>query len=387
MDIKVVFLKHKRVRVLHGVVRLNPSDGGPARSIPALASATAAADAEVIVCCQHRPEIELAEFPGVNFQTGDIGRLAAEFRPHIIHDHGIWLRSNHRAVRAARRHGARLVISPRGMLQKWCLKHHRYKKLIAWHLYQARDLSMADALHATSDGEAASLKAIGFNRPIIRLPNGVTLPRTVPSNSPRTGVHRLVFVSRIHPVKGLINLIHAWADLRPPNWQLDIFGPSEIGHREKIEELISLRGLRGSVNVDGALDNPAKWNQLMSADAVVLPSFSENFGIVVAESLSAGTPVLTTTGTPWKGLTDNQCGWWVSPDIAGIKHGLKEVFATPRSTLQAMGRRGREWVQRDFLWSGIGEQMLDAYEWLLNPGARPDCVDHQQTKADEQRAA
>ena len=103
-------------------------------------------------------------------------------------------------------------------------------------------------------------------------------------------------------------------------------------------------------------------------------SHTENFGASVVEALSVGTPVLTTKGTPWRGVVENRCGWWVENSVEQIAETLKQIVAMPQSELLEMGVRGREWMCRDFSWDAVGVKMKVAYEWLVKGEDRPDYV-------------
>jgi len=128
-------------RILHCVSSLNAADGGPARSVPALAHAQAQCGADVTLWSAHTPTIDLTSFEGVTFVHGELpAALPVGWMPDLIHDHGLWLPSNHASARFGRHNRIPRVISPRGMLQPWCLNHRRWKKRLAWRLYQHRDL-------------------------------------------------------------------------------------------------------------------------------------------------------------------------------------------------------------------------------------------------------
>lgn len=344
------------MNVVHTVASIDPRHGGPSRSVPALVRALA------------------ADGVGARLNvTNRDGRLSAPVGADIVHDHGLWLPGNHAAARAARSSGIPLVVSVRGMLEPWALAHRRWKKRAAWMLYQRADLSGAAVIHATSEAEAESVRLAGVRAPVAVVPNGVEVLDPLPERAPGD-VRRALFLSRIHPVKGLPLLIEAWARVQPVGWELIIAGSDEGGHRAHVETLVSTSGLADAVSFAGPISDADKWTLYRTADLFVLPTHSENFGLVIAESLGAGVPVLTTTGAPWCLLETEGCGWWTDPTVDGIATALTSATGLPSEVLDAMGERGRTVVARDFGWPGVAAQMHDLYRWLLGSGQRPDTV-------------
>ena len=356
------------LKVLHCIHSLNANDGGPARSVPALADAEATNGAEVRVWSRQTPTIDLEEYRSAQFVTGDLhGLMSANWTPDLIHDHGVWLPSNHLSAKLARHNHVPRVVSPRGMLEPWCLQHHRYRKHFAWKLYQRRDLQSCTALHATSEEEAAQFRRLGLKQRIILFPNGVSLPGLHDPQPLETRSMRreIVFLSRIHPKKGLLNLIEAWKRVARNEWLLRIVGSDESGHRREIEAAITQNALADTVVVNDPVYSHKKWDLLHNADLVILPSFSENFGIVVAEALAVGTPVITTTGTPWENVLTERCGWYVEPNVQSLSVALQDAMDKSQCELKDMGERGGRWMRREYAWGDIGKNMLGAYEWLL----------------------
>ena len=148
--------------------------------------------------------------------AGKLRQVVRSFRPDIVHDNGIWLPHNHSLARLAAHYNLPRVVSVRGMLEPWALAHKRVKKKLAWLAYQKRDLNRAAALHATADSEAEVIANLGLLPRVVVLPNGVDIPAVAASHSrapdqPRTAL----FLSRIHPKKGLDRLIDAWNAVRP----------------------------------------------------------------------------------------------------------------------------------------------------------------------------
>jgi glycosyltransferase involved in cell wall biosynthesis len=161
-------------------------------------------------------------------------------------------------------------------------------------------------------------------------------------------------------------LVEAWGRLRPEGWVLNIAGPDEDGHRAKIEGLVRSYGLTDQVHFLGPVDPIRKASIFATADLLVLPTHSENFGMVVAEGLAHGLPVLTTRGTPWSKLEKYRCGWWVDATAEGIASGLRQAFACEQGELRAMGARGRDLVADELKWSKIAEQFISVYARLTS---------------------
>lgn len=364
--------------VLHTIASLDPASGGPARSVPQLLLALKAAGFDVALWVASAPreewisKLKRAGIPVCFTNDPDPSGVA------LIHDHGLWLPSNHRIERFATRHGIPRVVSPRGMLEPWALNHRKWKKRLAWWLYQRSDLRRAVALHATAPSEEAQFRKLGLKMPVLMIPNGVEIPegRGERDSGFRiqdggfkgegdSGVRTALFLGRIHPKKGLPMLVEAWAKVRPSGWRMRVAGPDEDGHRAEISAMIHEAGLDDVWSLEGEVSDEAKWKVFAEADLFILPTYSENFGISVAEALAAGLPVITTTGAPWNGLLSHRCGWWVDPTAAALSGVLAVATSSGADTLREMGSRGRSWMASDFSWKGVAESMSKAYKTLV----------------------
>jgi glycosyltransferase involved in cell wall biosynthesis len=347
-----------------------------------------------------------------------------------MHIHGIWGPYAHLSCLVARRYDIPYIVAPRGMLEPWSLNAKKWKKRLAMWMYQRRDLKHAVALHATAESEAEQFRKLGFRQPIIVSPNGVDLPETMPARTTRKdGKKTILFLSRIHQKKGLMELVEAWAKIKGSSlvhccdsalvgsncgtgdrgretkqrqsaaavgsnqgprkqtntlmnsrtnelldWHVEYAGPDYGGHLHAVQKRIKELGVEDDFTYLGDLGDQEKWSAYRRADVFVLPTYSENFGIVVAEALAAGVPVLTTTGTPWKVLVENQCGWWIEPGVKSLGKVLPEILQMNRETLAEMGNRGRVYAIRAFSWQSIADKMRQAYAWFLEGGNPPPCV-------------
>jgi glycosyltransferase involved in cell wall biosynthesis len=279
-------------------------------------------------------------------------------------------------ARHAKRHNAPLVQSPRGMLAAAALKFSAQKKRLFAALVQRRALNAVTCFHATSREEMADIRAYGLDAPVAVIPNGIDVPVLDGGTRPDpAGPRTLLYVGRLHAIKGLDRLLEAWAriEARHPEWRLRIVGPSERAHRIELET-VATRLKLARVSFEDALFGNAKLAALQAADLLVLPTLNENFAMIVAEALAAGLPVVATKGAPWAGLVEHRCGWWIDHGVEPLVATLTEAMAMPREALAAMGARGRIWMARDFAWERIAGDMLDVYRWCAGRGDRPDCV-------------
>lgn len=282
--------------------------------------------------------------------------------PDIFHDSGLWLPHNQFIANAALRTSAARVVSTRGMLEPWALRHKPFKKRMAWIAYQRRNLLAAHRLHVTSEPER---EAVGHLYPAERIdliPNGIDVPELgeLASVTRNETPRRAVYLGRLHPVKGLDLLIEAWARVRPQGWVLDIVGPSEAGQETVLKGMIAKRDLAG-VRLAGAVARAGKTRLLADADLFILPSRSESFGVAVGEALAHGTPVLTTTAVPWPDLEDVGCGWRVQPNVESLAARLTSVLQMPPEELNRKGAVGRELIQARFSWSGVVRRFMSTY--------------------------
>lgn len=351
-----------------------PDYGGPAFSVSALALALAETGAEVGLWAadQSAPITPLLEVrSAVRRLAGTAAEALDRFgQTDVLHDNGMWLLHNHRLSVLSAKRGIPRVVSTRGMLEPWAFRHKSFKKRLAWGLYQKRELKLAHCHHTTSEAEAWNLRRFRLGVPVTTIPNGVDVPdgrswNCAPGKADRNDRRTALFLGRIYPVKGLPLLIEAWARVRPQGWRLQIAGPDEAGHQKEVQKAVCAAGLRGAVSFAGPVAGPTKESAFRDADLFVLPTHSESFGIVVAEALAHGLPVLTTTGAPWSMLPARGCGWWVNATVDGIAEGLSQATLSDSETLQSMGARGRAWVASEFGWKSIARLTLSAYEQVL----------------------
>lgn len=298
-----------------------------------------------------------------------------------MHTHGMWMMTNVYPGWAARRHDLPLVVSPRGTFTKYAMASGSRIKRAFWPLVQRPALAATSCFHATSEAEYEDIRRLGFRQPVAVIPNGVDLQPLLPR---QLGARRtLLFLGRIHQIKGLDMLLPAWARLEAlfPDWDLRIVGSDHgeqgkagpSGYADAIKRLARQLGV-SRIAFEGARYGAEKHAAFRNADLYVLPSYSENFGMTVAEALAQETPAITTRQTPWQGLELNRAGWWIDVGIEPLVIALQQAMSEPPERLAALGANGRNWMEREFSWRKGGAEMSKLYVWLRHGGEAPSSV-------------
>lgn len=291
----------------------------------------------------------------------------------LIHNHSLWMMPNVYPGRVARKFDIPLIVSPRGTLSEWAFSNGSYMKRLFWPLVQKPALVATSCFHATAASEYEDIRRRGFRQPVAVIPNGIDLPDLPPKM--QAGLRTLLFLGRIHEKKGLDMLLPSWGAVqaRFPEWRLQIVGPDNGGYLERMQRLATDLSLE-RIEFTGALLGAQKWHAYRQADLFVLPTYSENFGMSVAESLAAGTPAIVTRGAPWQGLVPQSAGWWIDIGIDPLVACLESALSQSPEALAVMGQRGRDWMVRNYSWQRIGRQMAETYRWVLHGGDSPEWV-------------
>ena len=285
----------------------------------------------------------------------------------VIHAHGLWMMPNVYPGWVAGRHGLPLVVSPRGCFTPYAMASGSKIKRLFWPLVQRPALAAVTCFHATAESEYHDIRRMGFRQPVAIIPNGIDLQDLVPKLS---GDRRmLLFLGRLHHNKGLDMLLPAWARVqaRFPDWELLIVGSDDgyhgsSGFSDEMKALSIRLGLE-RIRFEGPRYGSEKLRMFRNASLYVLPTYSENFGVTVAEALSQATPAIVTKGAPWKGLELNRAGWWIDIGVEPLVAALETALDQPEDVLSAMGENGRAWMQSQFLWLNIARQMSGVYRW------------------------
>lgn len=313
--------------------------------------------------------------PNILGYAPNMSRALFAWQPDLVHTHGLWLLTSRSVRRWSQVTGNPYLISIHGMLSPSALRYARIKKSVAMSLYQARVLDEAMCLHATSEEEYRDIRRFGLTNPVAIVPHGIELPSPIKNNTPRNAPMTVLSLGRLHPIKGLDSLIRAWSRIEPefPDWRLMIAGPDDCGHADELRSVVSKLRVR-NVEISGPVFGSEKLELMRYSELFVLSSLNENFALTVAESLSAGTPVISTNGAPWSGLNVHCCGWWIEQGPEPMAAALRHAMSLSIDDRRALGDRGRAWMERDFSWDVVALKMTQVYRWLANGAERPACV-------------
>ena len=264
------------------------------------------------------------------------------------------------------------------MLEEWSLNQSKFKKLVALKFFQRKDLQHAACIHVTSEMEMNSIRKMGLKNPVAIIPNGVNI-RDFSSKIPHKTNPRkkILFLSRIHAKKGIENLIEAWeliSSENRKNWQIEIVGNGDEAYIKKLKKIVINKKIENQINFMAPVFGKSKIDLFRDANLFVLPTYSENFGIVVAEALASFTPVITTKGTPWNELEKRNCGWWIDIGVIPLKKALEEALKKSDDQLIEMGLNGRNLINEKYSMDSVANKMILLYKWIKYNKQKPDFI-------------
>lgn len=268
----------------------------------------------------------------------------------IIHLHGLWTPLSLASVHYA----PRTVISPHGMLDPWALQQSKWKKKIALTFFERTNLKNAGAIHTLNAAESNSSQAFGNCQTI---PNGVNLPDNI---HPSKDSKNLLFLGRIHPKKGIAELIQGWIASNAPQdgWTLTIAGWDDGGHRESLEQ-----NLPPSISFAGPTFGTRKDTLFRSASAFVLPSYSEGLPVGILEAWSYKLPVIMTPACNLpEGIARNAA---ISCEPETVTNAINELIAMTPAERAHIGENGRKLVEEKFTWPAVAQQFETLYQQVF----------------------
>ena len=302
--------------------------------------------------------------------------LLDQINPDVVHVNCCWQPECAFVQKWSSKRGVKTVYTPHGMLEPWIMnRHYLTRKVPALMLYQKTAIENSDVVHATAESERQHIAALGYNFNIEVIPNGIDISQIRMKNCWRR-TKTFLFLSRIHEKKGLELLINAVAELKDEmkGYRVLIAGEGDSNYIVELKTMANKKGVDDYLEFIGGVYGDKKWELYRQADVFVLPTYSENFGIVVAEALASGTPVITTTGTPWEELMTKHCGWWVPCTQKNITFAVRSALNATDAKLQMLGANGRKLMETNYSVEKIGEKMKALYGWILGLNDKPDYV-------------
>lgn len=388
------------MKILTFLTNIDQTKGGPSRSVPlfVLGLASEGIDVTLMVIKSDDMNLHLLENENVKvhllpsiYKKRDLESLLLRERYDLIHGQCIWEPLFHQMRVLADKYQIPFILTPRGTLEPWSLLQNKWKKKVARWLYQDNDLSRCACIYATAESEAAHIRELGFKNPICIIPNGIETEGYPCRKDASIVKKQILFLSRVHPKKGIEVLIESFARLNNefPEWQVLIAGNGEDNYRRSLRELVDRLGLKDRVRIIPPVFGEAKIALYQESSVFCLPSYSENFGMAVAEALSCGVPVITTNGTPWQLLNgeektmgasldvlgnNRRSGWCIDLSVDNLERTLREAMKMNSSDLYEMGQRGSKLVKVNFNYRLVAKKNKALYEWIINNGEKPDFV-------------
>jgi glycosyltransferase involved in cell wall biosynthesis len=380
------------MKVLHAIQSADPVGGGPIEVILQLAAAGDGHSNHCVVSLDAPDAAFLRDFPAPIHALGPAGLLgysprlipwlrqhAHEYRAVVVH--GLWRYISVGSWRALRDMGVPYFVFPHGMLDPWFKQRYpvkHMKKSFFWPWTEYRLLRDARAVVFTCEDEMQranrSFAPYQCNPEIVVL--GIHRPPTDADRQREAfftafpelrGKRMLLFLSRIHPKKGCDQLIQAFSRIvsRDLNVQLVIAGPDQTGWVAKLKSDATVAGVGNRVTWTGMINGDVKWGAYRAAEAFVLPTHHENFGIVVAEALACGLPVLISDQVQiWREIDASRAGYVEPDDLPGTQRLLERWLSTPEGEWAEIGRRAVECYEQKFQVGGYATrfmELVDAY--------------------------
>jgi glycosyltransferase involved in cell wall biosynthesis len=376
------------VKIMHVVPYIKNESAGTTHVVIALCRALVNKGCEVVLyTLEPIPKkdygFKIKSFKPSKFPHPSLGRSKPMYQAllhdakeyDVIHNHILWMAPNYYSGLVANKLDIPYITAPHGTLSEWALNRSKWKKKISMFLGQKKALDTVSCFHVTAESEKKELNNLGYTTPCAIIPNGIDAP-VMTKRMSNSHLKSLVFMSRIHPKKGLDLLINSWVKIQDKfdDWELLIIGPDD--HAEysvEMKELVKDLGLK-RLKFVGEVIGDDKYQYLTDASIFVFPTYSENFGMVVAEALACGTPVISTKGAPWQGLEEHNAGWWIDIGVEPLVEALSQSMSLDDATLEQMGDNGRKWMNDEYSWSNIAKDMIKTYEWLIDKDEKPECV-------------
>jgi glycosyltransferase involved in cell wall biosynthesis len=346
-------------------------------------------DADMEVWRPLQPNVYPCIGPGAFGYSPGLLEGLTDWNPDLVHLHTLWMYPSVITQRWSRLTRRPYMITLHGMLDAWALNNSSWKKKLALALYERRNFTGAGCIQVLSLAEADSARKFGLRNPLAIIPNGMDVPRNAAPAEPIGDRRTLLFLGRLHPKKGLLNLLRAWNAVMNTDkglaWDLRIAGWSEVGHENELTTLAAELNMpietadkgpnpKARVKFSGPQFGADKELCLQDCDGFILPSLSEGLPMSVLEAWSYGKPVVMTDMCNLPEGFAAKAAIQTQPTMDSLKVSLLKLMSMNDAQRQEMGRRGRRLVESHFTWSRVRTQMTEVYDWMLHGGAAPSCI-------------
>jgi len=300
--------------------------------------------------------------------SSDLLKVLDQEHPDLVHLHGLWTYGSIAAQIWGRRTGNPVVVSTHGMVDHWALRHSALKKWIAGAAFEWANLRNASCIHALTEGEVRDLDKLGFRDHVVKIPNGIELPKNV--NWQESSKRTLLYLGRLHPKKGIAETLLAWSIFQKnvaidqARWLLVIAGWDDGGYLDELQEIVRRYDLQQHVKFTGAVFGDTKDVLYANADAAILASYSEGLPMTVLEAWAFGKPVFITEQCNLPEGFEAGAAFKITTDPQNIAKALIGVLPN-RARLKSAGQAARKLAESSFNWAKISETWLSVYSSLI----------------------
>ena len=391
------------MKVLTFITSISLKGGGPSRSVPMLVKGLAEVGVGITLITYWSDDMNTHALDGTSaklkvlrpdFSRSQMEEYIISEKFDVIQLQSMWDLRYHIVAKIARKHRIPYIITPRGMLEPWSLSQKKWKKKLAMALYQMKDIKQSACVFTTAEMEALHVRDLGVDVPMAVIPNGIETDGYPCRISKDKVKKQILFLSRIHIKKGIELLIDAFDRIITKNanmddWTVAIVGNGEEEYIRELKRKVEGLNLRDKVKILAPVFGDAKVNLYQESSIFCLPSYSENFGMVIAEAMSCGVPCITTNGTPWQLLNgevstmganldilgkNRKTGWCIDLSVDNLEKALLEAMTMKTEALYEMGQKGNLLVQENFNYKSVARKVMQLYSWLLDGGQSPAFV-------------
>jgi glycosyltransferase involved in cell wall biosynthesis len=390
------------MKILHVIPSIAPVRGGPSQAIIEMVRVLENQGVEAMIATTNDNGLTLLDVPTNDWlrYQGVLVRFFPRFSPSqnsvrefafsatftqwlwhhvqdydLIHVHAIFSYPSTVAMAIARLRGIPYIVRPLGQLCHWSLLQSAQKKQIYLKLIERSNLDSCQGLHLTSSQEQTEISLLKLRCPSFVIPHGLHISQPLKDASQQLRTHFqlppdapiVLFLSRLHPKKGLEYLIQALAKLPDQQFTFVIAGNGDKLYEEKIQRCLQEYNLRERTILTGFVEGELKQLLLQGADLFALTSHSENFGVSVLEALAAGTPVLVTQGVALSTEVEKHAlGYVVPQEVNAITNALLKHFQLSEQQKLILRQKAHKFVLENYTWDKIARNLLQMYQAIVN---------------------